>query len=290
MKWGAEALWQQLEPQLPGLSIEIVPSCGSTNSVLLERARQGQRDSAVLVAEQQTAGRGRNGKAWHSDSGAALLMSLAVVLKPRDWGGLSLAVGVAVAEALEPTMSSDTAPRIALKWPNDLWLRDGAAPLPGQGRKLGGILIETLPVADARLAVIGVGVNVKPLSDEGGDGAGRAPAQPAHELFASGRACWQELCASATPPQALAAVLPALVRALRRFETDGLAPFLPAYAQRDLLRGCSVRSNGTQPVHGVVQGVAEDGGLLVRASDGALHRLGSGEVSVRPFTATPAGA
>lgn len=297
MNWGAEALWQQLEPLLPGLSIEIVPSCGSTNSVLLERARQGQHEAAVLVAEQQTAGRGRNGKAWHSESGTALLMSLAVVLEPRDWSGLSLAVGVAVADALEPAVADAGTPRVGLKWPNDVWLRDGGAPLPGQGRKLGGILIETLPVGDARLAVIGVGVNVKPLSGEGGGSAqsaqgarGDSSAAFTHEVFASGRACWQELRAEATPPQALTAVLPALVQALRRFEADGLAPFLPTYARRDVLRGCSVSSGvgapcgqgmGQGAVQGMAQGVAADGSLLVQTSGGITHKLASGEVSVR---------
>ena len=126
-KWGAEALWEQLEPLLPGLSIEVLPSCTSTNTVLLDRARGaaietdaegtamvrrsvesaafGRRQIDVLpcllVAEEQTAGRGRQGRQWHAEPGASLTFSLALPLAMSDWSGLSLAVGVALCEALD---------------------------------------------------------------------------------------------------------------------------------------------------------------------------------------------
>jgi BirA family biotin operon repressor/biotin-[acetyl-CoA-carboxylase] ligase len=193
LHWGAEALWQQLQPLLPGLSVEVLARAESTNTVLLERARvlggdrdapisrPGELDSAVaggptplgrrgadvqpclLVAEQQTRGRGRLGRDWVSSTGASLTFSLALPLAPADWSGLSLAVGLALAEALEPLPQAGAGapPRLRLKWPNDLWLVDDPA-APGRGRKLGGILIETVSVGQRRMCVVGVGLNVLP--------------------------------------------------------------------------------------------------------------------------------
>jgi BirA family biotin operon repressor/biotin-[acetyl-CoA-carboxylase] ligase len=132
LRWPVEDLWERLEPQLPGLSVEVLAEVDSTNTRLLERARQGDTAACLLVAERQHAGRGRQGRAWQSAPGASLTFSLGLPLSPQRWGGLSLAVGVALAEALHPLLR--------IKWPNDLWtLDDHGAP----AGKLGGILIET---------------------------------------------------------------------------------------------------------------------------------------------------
>ena len=166
-RWHADALWRQLEPLLPGLDVEIVARIGSTNTELLSRVRSGMREAdgalpargrrradlqpTLLVAEQQTHGRGRLGRDWQSSAQASLTFSLALPLATQgagDWSGLSLAVGVALADALEPARAS--APRLLLKWPNDLWLGDDA--MPAGGRKLGGILIETAAVGEQRVA------------------------------------------------------------------------------------------------------------------------------------------
>eukprot|EP01034_Spumella_vulgaris_P035364 gene35364-43606_t len=106
----------------------------------MRRARAGQTEPTLLVAEQQTAGRGRLGRVWQSDVGASLMLSLGLPLAPKDWSGLSLAVGVSVAESLQPTLpplQPGHSPRIGLKWPNDLWLSGD--------RKLGGILVVKRP-------------------------------------------------------------------------------------------------------------------------------------------------
>jgi len=179
LHWGAESLWQELDAVLPGLSVEIVASADSTNTRLLERAQRssgrrsgpvttpGQLDSlpqpanestpygrrqddtrpCLLVAEQQHGGRGRQGRVWHSTAGLSLTFSLALAMRPPSWSGLSLAVGVALADAIDPP-AGDAPPRVGLKWPNDLWLMDSA----GRGRKLGGVLIETRPAAAGTLA------------------------------------------------------------------------------------------------------------------------------------------
>lgn len=285
LRWGAEEVWQQLQPLLPGFSVEVVASTDSTNTRLIERARAqaGQRDAPVtrpgelrgfgdlprapygrragdtepclLVAEHQTGGRGRLGRDWLGAAGASLTFSLSLPLAPRDWSGLSLAVGVALAEALDVAP-----PRIGLKWPNDLWILDG----PGRGRKLGGILIETVPVGQRRMCIVGVGLNVLP--------------QPAEGLT-HGYACLQELDGEASAPRALAAVAAPLVQALLRFEAQGFAAFQAGFERRDLLAGLPVTTTGPEPLHGVAEGVDERGALRVRA--GTLHTLVSGEVSVR---------
>jgi len=285
LHWGAEALWQRLDPLLPGLSVEVLARAESTNTLLLERARVmgGQRDARVtrpgeldgpapaertplgrrnadvqpclLVAEHQTRGRGRLGRDWMASPGASLTFSLALPLAPREWSGLSLAVGLALAEALDPA----DPPRIGLKWPNDLWLVDG----PGRGRKLGGILIETVSVGPHRLCVLGVGLNVLP--------------QP-HEGLSHGYACLQEIDPDASAPAALARVAEPLVRAVLAFQAAGFAPLVAAYARRDLLLGQPVSTTLADVPEGVAEGVDEHGALRVRC--GGLHRVVSGEVSV----------
>lgn len=260
LNWGAEALWEQLEPLLPGLSVEVLAQCDSTNTRLLERARGGDALPCLLVTELQTQGRGRQGKQWLAARGASLTFSLALPLAPQDWSGLSLAVGLAVAEALDPSAPS-TAPRIGLKWPNDLMLL-GA---DGTARKLGGILIETVAVGPRRLAVIGIGLNIQPL-----------PVQDA----SWGHACLQELDPRLAAPQALATLAEPLVRTLLAFEHEGFAPLRERYARRDALLGRSVSTTLAEAPDGVADGVDDDGALWLRR-EGRRLRVSSGEVSVR---------
>ena len=298
--WGAEALWEALQPLLPGLSVEVVASLPSTNTTLLERARAsalaappeadehviasvrrsvesaafGRRavdwQPCLLVAEQQTAGRGRLGRDWHAEPLASLTFSLALPLAPADWSGRSLAVGVAIAEALG---SLGAAGQVALKWPNDLWLRDATGE-GGVGRKLGGILIETVATGPKRLAVIGVGLNIQPQ-----------PGLRAAEAH-TGVACMQELDPAATAPGVLAAVAKPLVLALQRFEREGFAPFAEAFAAHDLLHDRPVTTTHAEAPEGIARGVSANGSLRVETPR-AWVELHSGEVSVRP-RATPA--
>jgi BirA family transcriptional regulator, biotin operon repressor / biotin---[acetyl-CoA-carboxylase] ligase len=279
--WGAEALWQALVPLLPGLSIEVVQTLDSTNSELTERLRNASRVQKspgdrrggrvddlfpqLLVAIDQTAGRGRLGRRWHSTGGASLTFSLALPLQRADWSGLSLAVGLAVVEALDPHGTS-----LGLKWPNDLILRQAGAEsgddkAPGPGRKLGGILIESVAVGEQRAAVIGIGINVL--------------AQPVAEAD-YGAAALAELWPEATPQDTLARIGEPLVRALLAFERDGFAPLQQAYVRRDVLRGQLVRTSDRNMPEGVAGGVDADGALKV-ASGGQTRRVISGEVSVR---------
>jgi BirA family biotin operon repressor/biotin-[acetyl-CoA-carboxylase] ligase len=248
--WPAETIWQEVVSFLPGFTVEVLPAIDSTNSELMRRARAGSLDPVLLVAEQQTAGRGRLGRTWHSGATGSLTFSLALPLAPQDWSGLSLAVGVSVARSLHPSLR--------LKWPNDIWLED---------RKLAGILIETASVGEKRLAVIGIGINIRARA---GDGLFTAPA------------CLQELLPEVGAPAALLRVVPALIQAVSLFEAQGFAPFQAAFKERDLLRGRTVvLSDGTS---GEAAGVNGTGALLVHTSAG-MQAITSAEVSVRPVGA-----
>lgn len=275
--WDTPALTCSLQALLPGLAVQVQAELGSTNTALLERARDATRAAprpALLVAEAQTAGRGRLGRAWQATPGASLTFSLALPLAPRGagcWHGLSLAVGLALADALDP-QPDDARPQLALKWPNDLWLWDA----PGQGRKLGGVLIETAGLQagagsgvrpagapEPRWCVVGVGLNV---ADQPG-----APAS------------LQALRPDATPPSVLARVAAPLLRALLLFEQQGFAPLQPAYARRDLLAGQPLHTNAGPA--GIGAGVDAQGALLLQTAAG-LQPITSGEVSVRFATET----
>jgi BirA family biotin operon repressor/biotin-[acetyl-CoA-carboxylase] ligase len=318
LRWGAEALWQALSPLLPGLSVEVLARTDSTNTRLLERARGAQRfddfvvsrpaglgerragdgeaapaaggtaqrrrlgdtEPCLLVAEHQTRGRGRLGRDWQAVPGEALTFSLSLPMAGDDLSGLSLAAGVALADALDPLPGAQGAPRIGLKWPNDLWLLDG----PGRGRKLGGILVETVSVATQRMVVVGVGLNVTPL----------AVADAA--ALTHGHACVREFWPEAQAPAVLHRVAPPLVHALLDFQRQGLAASATAWSRRDLLRGlpvASVDGQGRVTAEGVADGIDDSGALRLRctAADGGTQwlRLFSGEVGVRlqPGAGTP---
>ncbi len=250
LRWPAEAVWEAVAPLLAGFSVEVLPEIDSTNTELMRRARAGHGDAVLLVAEHQSAGRGRLGRQWSSRAGDSLTFSLGLPLQPASWSGLSLVVGVAVAEALHP--------RVGLKWPNDLWV---------DGRKLGGILVETASFAQAdgpRQTVVGVGLNIH---------------RPPGEGLSTPAASVDELLPELDAPAVLARIAAPLVAALQAFETAGFEPFLARFEARDLLRDRVVTlSDGST---GTAHGVAQDGGLLVHTAAG-MRVVHSSEVSVRP--------
>ena len=250
------------------VSIERVAETASTNADLLAWARGVDPAVALppraLVAERQTAGRGRLGRRWEAAPGASLTFSLAWPLAAGiGLSGLSLAIGTTLADGLDPRPGPGL--RIGLKWPNDLWLVGPGEP----GRKLAGVLVETVPRDEARVVVIGIGVNLL---------AQRV------ESAATGVAWLAEIDdgAAQRPASLPERLVPALAAALQRFEHEGFAAFAAAFSARDLLRGHPVRcSAGTgRAQEGVADGVSANGELLLRTPRG-VERIGSGEVSVR---------
>lgn len=247
-------------------SLEVAWSLDSTNSELLRRPAPAS-GCAVLLAERQTGGRGRRGRAWASPLAANLYLSL----DRRYAGGLArlpglaLVMGVAAAEALHGLGFG----QVRLKWPNDLVVAGGDGL-----RKLGGLLVEGGgEAAGPARAVAGLGLNV---------------AMPAEAAAGIGQP-WVDLAslAGGTPPSrnAVAAALVAgLVPAMDAFDRSGLAPFLPRYAALDALAGREVLLHGEPGTTAAVAlGLAADGALRVRV--GAREQLvHAGEVSVREAT------
>jgi BirA family biotin operon repressor/biotin-[acetyl-CoA-carboxylase] ligase len=267
LAWPCGELAAALAPVLPGLRVEAVASVDSTNTRLLERLRTDPATPVLLVAEAQSAGRGRGGRRWQSAPGASLTFSLGLPFAPSEWSGLSLAIGVALADAIDP-LGAGAAPRLQLKWPNDLWLADGG----GRWRKLGGILVETAGTGAARACVAGIGLNVQPLPDV--------------QDLASGYACVQEIAPALDAPGLLQRVVLPLVVALRRFEREGFGAFATAFVQRDLLRGRAVTTTLQGLPQGLADGVDAQGQLRVRHA-GGVALVHSGEVSVRPGAPEP---
>ena len=249
-RWPAENIWEAVAPSLPGFSVEILPDIDSTNTELMRRARAGHHDPILLVAERQSAGRGRQGRAWLGEPGDALTFSIGLPYQPKNWSGLSLAVGLSLAESLGPD--------VQLKWPNDLWRLQ---------QKLGGILIEAASQGSESYVVVGVGLNVRKPS--------------AHDLRtpATGiESFWEE----ATAPLVLERVAAPLIRMLLEFKTQGFAPLQQRFSQRDAILGQVIgTSDGLQ---GVCEGVDNDGVLLIATAQGRV-KINSAEVSVRPVNA-----
>lgn len=266
--WSCPELSRSLQAVWPGIEIELVDSLDSTNSELMRRAHSGGIRPMLLVARNQTAGRGRMGRQWASaprhQEGDSLTFSFGLPLAKRDWSGLSVAVGVALATGLDAAIGEHPgAERIGLKWPNDLWW---------QGRKLAGILIETVTGAAGMYAVIGVGINI---------------ACPRANDLATAPAGLREIWPDCTAPQVLHAVASPLLLAAQGFGGGGLAAFHAAFAQRDVLAGRRVAALHGHPGGGVTlvgtaRGIDATGALLLHTDTG-MHRISSSEVSLRPL-------
>jgi BirA family transcriptional regulator, biotin operon repressor / biotin---[acetyl-CoA-carboxylase] ligase len=244
----------------PRLTIEIIDTAASTNTLLMQRAAAGARSGTVLAVEWQHEGRGRMGRPWHAGLGRALTFSVLWRFEQGAGaiGGLSLAVGVALVRAIHALGATE----VALKWPNDvLW----------RGRKLAGILIEMQGDALGPSAVvIGVGLNVRLSSAL----AARID-QPAADLET---ACGRALDRS----EALGTVLDALARVLKDFSNAGFAPLRKEWERYHGSQGqpVTVRLPTGKTERGEALGVADDGALLFRTGD-RVRALHSGEISLR---------
>jgi BirA family biotin operon repressor/biotin-[acetyl-CoA-carboxylase] ligase len=236
-------------------AVEVVAETGSTNADLLARAAQLPRNT-VLIAERQSAGRGRAGRSWLSGD-ASLTFSLAWKFnRPlHALAGLPLAVGVALAETLDRL-----GVKVQLKWPNDL-LKDGA--------KLAGVLIETQGAPGGAVwAVIGIGVNLL-LPDELEARIDR-PAASAPWLAAMER------------DALMGELLSGLAGVLAQFEQGGFAAFSARWNRLHAYQGSAVAilDRGVTIEEGIAAGVDDSGALLLDRANGriAVH---AGDVSLR---------
>ena len=241
-----------------------VESTGSTNADLARMALEDPAlpDGFVLLADEQTAGKGRQGRSWSSPPGSGLTFS--VLLKPGVTplraSTLPLVVGLAVARAVEDLVPGCG---VGIKWPNDLHVA---------GRKLCGILCEMRAEGDVvRHVVVGIGLNVNLVADE----------MP------------PEIAATATSLEILTGhrfdrdeVLDVILRSLdetyRLWQSAGFPALLGELGRRDVLRGRHVAVEcGSRMVSGTAAGIGEDGALLVRLADGVVEPVYSGDAHLR---------
>ncbi|MBO4260172.1 biotin--[acetyl-CoA-carboxylase] ligase [Streptomyces griseorubiginosus] len=246
-------LWRELE---------VVRATGSTNSDLVALAAAGKAaEGSVLVAEEQTAGRGRLDRQWTAPARSGLFFS--VLLNPAEvpvarWGWLPLLTGVAVATGLARAAGVDT----TLKWPNDLLVS-----IAGEERKAGGILAER---AGDDGVVIGVGVNVTLRESE-------LPVPAAGSLALAG-------AVSTDRDPLLRAVLRALEEWYGRWREAGGDPaesgLQETYAAGCATLGRTVRAElpGDRSITGEAVAVDGDGRLVIATADGVQEPVGAGDV------------
>jgi BirA family transcriptional regulator, biotin operon repressor / biotin---[acetyl-CoA-carboxylase] ligase len=242
--------------------VETTWSTASTNTVLLERANPANGTSEVFLAEYQTAGRGRRGRAWLAPPGGAICLSMSWTFRevPQDLGALGLVIGVCALRVLRALGVVGA----ALKWPNDLLIGE---------RKLGGVLIELrAESAGPACVVIGVGINVA------------LGAALLRQLAESGTAATDLAGAGLTVPSrnaVAAALISACVHGLLEFERHGLKPFIEEWRAADALRGRPVNVTAPDGVaRGLARGIDLHGALLVETPQG-VRRFISGDVTVR---------
>lgn len=243
-------------------AIEWLAACASTNGALTANPPADDGRIHVLVAERQTAGRGRRGREWLSWPGASLTFSVLWRFMPGTpaSAGLSLVAGLALARALETLGARG----IQLKWPNDVLVH---------GEKLAGILVELLPARGRPpAAVIGIGLNLRLPQDAA------IPAQNGVTDLARSL--------DAEPPPAttvLAVILAELHRLFELYAVAGFPALRGAWEQRNAFADLPVSITGEgSTLTGTCAGVDEDGALLLR-TDAGVQRVLAGDVSLRPL-------
>ena len=270
--------------------VEVVPSCGSTNTLVLEGVawQGGGKIRRVLAAEYQEAGRGRRGRVWQADPGKALLFSVLWEIEyPVDsvllgvppvsvggatppWEGFSLTAGLAVVCALEQLGLSG----VRLKWPNDIIVPYTYLPPKWKGgkvhyAKLGGILVELHRITEGWRIVAGVGLNAYPSNLLG---ESDPPA-----------VSWHELGLKAVRNEVWVLILSQLQEYISLLWHKGWGALGEAWEQRHWLQGQEVLlyREGQVPLGGRVIGVDQRGALLLQ-TEGGICAFESGDVSVRP--------
>jgi BirA family transcriptional regulator, biotin operon repressor / biotin---[acetyl-CoA-carboxylase] ligase len=247
------------DPGRIGWRIHYFDEVSSTQLVAAELADEGAAQGTVVIAERQTAGRGRLGRSWHSPAGVNLYMT--IILRPTMPLGqvarLSLVAGVAAAEALETVAPGF----VALKWPNDVWLR---------GRKTCGIIAEAVtdPSRGLTCVLLGIGINVnlapKDLPPDLRDKATSI-------CIATGRACDRIELAST--------LFNRLHSRYMEIEETGFAAVRPAWERYSALTGRRVTVvDGDARTTGIVRGIDDDGALLLDTGAGPARIL-VGDVS-----------
>lgn len=261
-----DRLRRRLVDEGPYTALDVVAVTGSTNSDLVAEAGRGAADRTVLIAEEQSAGRGRMQREWISPRGSGLFVSVLLRpgVPPSAVAWMPLIAGIALSETVERT----TGVPAGLKWPNDLLLGAG-----DDWRKGAGILSEALAGPDGMALVLGMGVNIRQRREELPTGAGGLPAT---SLAAEG--------ATADREQFAADLLVALAEAEGRWRDAGgdvvSTGLLDRYRERCRTLGQRVRVElgGDADLHGVATDIDSSGRLVVDADDGEPTAVSAGDV------------
>ncbi len=241
--------------------LEVFETIVSTNTYLAGVPAPPPGHLRVAVANEQTAGRGRQNREWVSPRGLGLYLSMAYTVEKQrqDLSALTLALGVGVLDALATQGITD----VQLKWPNDLVAADA---------KLGGLLAETRMDGDALVVIAGIGINVA-MDEHTRSLAASAWAQRGISLA--------DISDTVPDRNALAsAVTNAVASVFRGFEATGLAGYVERWRAADWLLGQDVRVDSPAEVHaGIAAGVDETGALLLQTESGLVPVM-AGTVSV----------
>jgi BirA family biotin operon repressor/biotin-[acetyl-CoA-carboxylase] ligase len=243
--------------------VDALDTCDSTSSELLRRAERGAPAGSVVVADRQSAGRGRRGRQWLSAAHESLTFSVLwrFTAPASRLAGLSLAVGVGLLRALDKLGARD----VFLKWPNDVLLRSG-----NDSAKIAGVLIELAADRRGTQVIIGIGLNLqRPTADMPQAAAGLCAAMP-------------------SPPErhdVLAAILCALADIFETVAADGFIALKNEWQSRHLWQDQPVQiiAEEGEPQAGICRGVDHDGALLLETGSG-IQRIFSGDVSLRPIS------
>lgn len=256
-----EASYRNALSSLPLGGLRFFDSIGSTNDEALAWAAQGAPDLALVLADEQTNGRGRMDRKWYTPRGTALAFSLVLQPTPEEHTHVSRTTGllaVSLADALE---NIGLTPQI--KWPNDVLLNE---------RKIAGILVESTWMGDhLERLVLGMGVNVL---------AGAVP--PAETLLFPATSLEAELGQAVERPVLLRNILTALLAWRPRLGTKAL---IKAWEERLVFRGqpVQVESGNGETRNGEILGLEPDGSLVLRDKNGKCVSVRFGEVHLRPL-------
>lgn len=253
----AEEVRQGLDTAFIGQTVFYWPSVDSTNEEARRLAGLGAPEGTLVLADHQTAGRGRLGRRWEAPPGSSLLIS--VILRPHlgapQIHRLTMIAGLAMAEAIE----AETGLWVALKWPNDLLIGEA---------KVGGVLAEAALVGDrVEYAVVGLGLNVN-----------LDPTQLPGPLLAAASSLSQALGRRVARRPLLQAFLRALERRYQQLQA-GILPHREWAGRLTMLGRPVIVTVGEEVLEGVAEGVDGDGALLVRLADGSLRLVVAGDVT-----------
>ena len=237
--------------------LDIVPVIDSTNTALSSRAQDESIDGHVLIAELQTLGKGRRGRKWISPFGRNVMLSTGfqLVTPTSNIGSISLAIGVAVANAIERVADVS----IQLKWPNDIYLNDC---------KLGGILIDLLQAGPPAKLLLGVGINV-----HAAPGELESPNAPAIALA--------DVVPDVSRHSVVSALLNELVATIRQYSVEGFQSFVGDWSKRDVFAGQFLYIDGlNEEIEGWNRGIDATGALQLETDKG-LRKIIGGDVTIR---------